>query len=320
MRHLPTLRQLRYLVAVAENRHFGRAAEDCRVTQSTLSAGIQELEAVLGVTLIERGKRQVSLTPLADDIVERARTLLRAAEELLDAAEVGKQPLSGLLRLGVIPTIGPYLLPPALPRLRTAFPRLRLYLREDQTARLLELLYRGKLDAAVIALPYDTAGLVTMRLGEDGLFVACPLDHRFAGRTSVGVDDLHGERLLLLEDGHCLRDHALTACRLAPGRSNEDLQGTSLSTLVHMVASGLGLTLLPGMAVDIEARRELNVIAVPIGDGDPVREIALVWRAGSARARDLRLMGEMFRLPEDAPLPPAIEAHPSNAPASTIDV
>lgn len=296
MRPLPTLRQLRYLVSVAEQRHFGRAAEECHVSQSTLSAGIQELEAVLGVTLIDRGHRQVMLTPLAEDIVSRSRALLQAAEELVDAAEAGKQPLSGLLRLGVIPTIGPYMLPAALRRLRTAFPRLRLYLREDQTARLLDLLANGKLDAAMIALPYETAGLAMVVLGEDCLFVACPVEHRFAHEASIPVESLRGERLLLLEDGHCLRDHALTACRMVPGRSNEDLQGTSLGTLVQMVASGLGLTLLPEMAVAVETRREPAVVAVPIEGGAPLRKIALVWRPGSVRARDLELLGEQLRL------------------------
>lgn len=296
MRPLPTLRQLRYLVAVAEKRHFGRAAEECHVSQSTLSAGIQELEVVLGVTLIDRSHRQVTLTPLAEEIVSRSRALLQAAEELVDAAESGKQPLAGLLRLGVIPTIGPYMLPQALRRLRAVFPRLRLYLREDQTARLLDTLARGKLDAAIIALPYETVGLSSIILGEDRMYVACPSGHRFAGRPALDAEELSGERLLLLEDGHCLREHALTACRLAPGRSNEDLQGTSLGTLVQMVASGLGVTLLPEMAVAVETRREPDVIAVPIGGSAPLRQIALVWRPGSARARDLRLLADYLQL------------------------
>ena len=293
---LPTLRQLRYLVAVAETRHFGRAAEDCNVTQSTLSAGIQELEAVLGVTLIDRSNRQMALTVLAEDLVLRARALLQAAEELVEAAKIGKQPLSGLLRLGVIPTIGPYMLPPLLRPLRIAFPQLRLYLREDQTARLLDLLGRAKLDAAIIALPYETGGLSRMVLGEDRLFIACPAEHRFAARASIDVDELIGERLLLLEDGHCLRNHAVTACRLVPGKANEDLQGTSLGTLVQMVASGLGLTFLPEMALAVEARAESDVVAVAIDNGEPRRQIALVWRPGSTRVRDMQLLGEALRL------------------------
>ena len=315
MKVLPTLRQLRYLVAVADLRHFGRAAEECNVTQSTLSAGIQELEAVLGVTLIDRSNRQVALTGLADDLVVRARALLQAAEELVDAAEIGKQPLSGLVRLGVIPTIGPYMLPPVLRPLRAAFPHLRLYLREDQTARLLELLGRAKLDAAIIALPYETGGLSTMVLGDDRLYVACPADHRFASRASIAVDDLVGERLLLLEDGHCLRNHAVTACRLVPGSTNEDLQGTSLGTLVQMVASGLGLTLLPEMALTVETRPDSDVVAVAIENGAPRRQIALVWRPGTTRMRDMQLLGEALRLRKAT----AIEGGEGREPASAGD-
>ena len=295
MRPLPTLRQLSYLVAVAEHRHFGRAAEDCLVTQSTLSAGIRELEGVLGVTLIGRSKRHVALTPLGEDIVLRAQALLRAADELVDAAQVGSLPLTGLLRLGVIPTVGPYLLPGALPELRQAYPDLRLYLREEQTPRLLEMLGRGRLDGGVIALPYATGELATMVLGEDALLVACPKGHAFSRRASVGAGELAGEPIMLLEDGHCLRDHALTACRLLPGQANEDLQATSLSTLVQMVGGGLGLTLVPELAVDVETRREPNIAVVPFADGRPAREIALVWRTESARSRDLRLLAEVLR-------------------------
>jgi LysR family hydrogen peroxide-inducible transcriptional activator len=295
MRPLPTLRQLRYLVAIAEHRHFGRAAEDCLVTQSTLSAGIRELEDILGVTLVGRSKRHVALTPLGEDIVQRAQALLRAADELVDAAHAGSNPLTGLLRLGVIPTVGPYLLPRALPELRQAYPDLRLYLREEQTARLLDMLGRGRLDGGVIALPYVTGELETMVLGKDALLVACPKDHPFAGRSSIGDGELAGERLLLLEDGHCLRNHALTACRLQPGQANEDLQATSLSTLVQMVGNGLGLTLVPELAVEVETRGEPNIAVVPFADGRPAREIALVWRRDSVRGRDLRLLGERLK-------------------------
>ncbi len=295
MRILPTLRQLKYLVAVAEHRHFGRAADDCLVTQSTLSAGLRELEDLLGVILVGRGKRQATLTPVGEDIVERARALLRGAEELVDAARAGDRPLIGLLRLGVIPTVSPYLLPRALPDLRRSYPDLRLYLREEQTARLMELLGRGRLDGALIALPYVTGGFEEMLLGEDPLLVACPKEHRFAQRTAIDSSELAGERLLLLEDGHCLRNHALTACRLLPGQTNEDLQATSLSTLVQMVAGGLGLTLVPRLAVAIETKREPALAVVPFRDGAPARTIALVWRAHSVRASDLRLLGESLR-------------------------
>jgi LysR family hydrogen peroxide-inducible transcriptional activator len=295
MKPIPTLRQLRYLVALADHRHFGRAAEDCLVTQSTLSAGIQELEALLGVTLIERGKRQATPTPLGEEIVDRARDVLRAAEELVDAAVAGKSPLAGTLRMGVIPTIGPYLLPPRLPGVRARYPELRLYLREERTERLLDLVLRGRLDASIIALPYDIGGLEAIDLGSEGLMVACPVAHPLASRTRIAAADLEGQRLLMLEDGHCLRNHALTACRLAPGRINEDLQGTSLGTLVQMVASGLGLTFLPEMAVEVESRRAAEVIILPFEGDAPAREIVLVHRPGSPRKRELELLADMLR-------------------------
>ncbi|MFO1128383.1 MAG: hydrogen peroxide-inducible genes activator [Rhodospirillales bacterium] len=297
MRTIPTLRQLRYLVALADRQHFGRAAEDCLVTQSTLSAGIQELEALLGVTLIERGKRQATPTPVGEAIVARARALLQAAEELADLADAGKRPLAGILRLGVIPTIGPYLLPPRLPAVRARYPDLRLYLREERTARVLELIVRGRLDAAIIALPYDIAGLAAIPLGNERLMVALPVGHPLAQRDRIADADLEGQRLLMLEDGHCLRNHALTACGLAPGRPNEDLQGTSLGTLVQMVASGLGLTFLPEMAVEVESRLAPEVAIRPLAGQAPAREIALVHRPESSRRRDLELLGEMLHLP-----------------------
>lgn len=311
MKPIPTLRQLRYLVAVADHRHFGRAAEDCLVTQSTLSAGIQELETLLGVALIERTRRQAVPTPLGEEIVRRARVLLQAADELAEVAAAGQQPLSGLLRLGVIPTVAPYLLPPRLPAVRARYPELRLYLREDQTAKLLDLVVRGRLDAALIALPYETGGLERLLLGAERLSIACPAGHRLATRAGITAADLEGERLLVLEDGHCLREHALTACHLVPGRANEDLQGTSLGTLVQMVASGLGLTFLPEMAVEVETRREPNVVAVPLAEAASFREIALVFRPGVARAGDFARLGAMLALaaPEAAPPP-----HPAAAP------
>jgi LysR family transcriptional regulator, hydrogen peroxide-inducible genes activator len=312
MRALPTLRQLRYLVALAEQRHFARAAEDCLVTQSTLSAGIRELEEMLGVVLIDRSRRQTTLSPAGEEVVVRARALLRAAEELVDAAHAGGKPLTGLLRLGVIPTIAPYLLPRALPAVRAAYPKLRLYLREEQTGRVLELLGRGRLDAGLIALPYATGDLRTLSLGDDPLRIACPQGHPFAVAGTVGEDELAQQPLLLLEDGHCLRDHALTACHLQPGQANEDFQATSLSTLVQMVASGLGLTLVPELAVDVEVRREPGVTVVPFARGRPSRQIALVWPAGSVRGRDLHLLGGILR--PFVPCPDDDAVDPSSAP------
>ncbi len=296
MKPLPTLRQLSYLVALADHRHFGRAADSCLVTQSTLSAGMQELESVLGVTLVERTKRRVMLTPLGDDIVRRARALLRDAEDLADAARAAAEPLSGLLRMGVIPTIGPYLLPRVLPELRRRHPRLRLHLREDQTARLLEFLERGELDVVLLALPYASADLVTQDIAEDAFLLACPPDHPLAQAPAVGPSELGTVDLLLLEEGHCLREHALAACHLPASRAGEGLQATSLHTLVQMVANGLGVTLLPRMAVEAGVTRGTDLALRPLADEtDARRRIGLAWRRSTPRTGEYRLLAGLLR-------------------------
>lgn len=294
MRALPTLRQLRYLVALAEHRHFGRAAEACLATQSTLSAGLQELENLLGVTLVERTKRKVLLTPLGEEVVARARAVLRGAEEIADLAAASGVPLTGRVRLGVIPTIGPYLLPRVLPGLRAAHPRLRLYLREDLTARLLERLLAGDLDAALIALPYPVGDLEAETVGEDPFVVACPPDHPLAARAVVTADDLAGVELLLLEEGHCLREHALAACRLLGPSRGEGVLATSLHTLVQMVANGLGVTLIPAMAVRGGVLAGTALVTRPLADGSG-RGIGLVWRASSPRKDEFRLFAKTLR-------------------------
>ncbi len=296
MKLIPTLRQLHYLVAVADLRHFGRAAESCFVTQSTLSSGIQDLESVLDCQLIERGtRRQVMLTPLGEDIVERARALLRDAEALAEVAESGRRPLAGRLRLGVIPTIGPYFLPRALPEVRDAYPDLKLYLREDQSARLLDGLRAGRLDCAILATPYDLGDLASLPLGEDELLVAIPAAHPLAAAETIAPERLESEEMLMLEDGHCLRDHALGACAGHPLRTNEAVQATSLNTLVQMVANGLGLTLIPAMAVPTEAHDGSGVVARHFVAPRPSRGVALVWRASSPRRKEYELLGEVLR-------------------------
>lgn len=300
MRALPSLRQLRYLVAVIEQRHFSRAAESCLVTQSTLSAGIRELEDLLGVTLLERTKRSVTPTPIGLEIAEHARTLLRDAEGLLEIAEATHKPLSGSLRLGVIPTIGPYALPQALPGLRARFPSLRLYLREDQTARLLDQLGDGELDAVLMALPWDTSDLEVMTLIDDPFFVVSSKLHPFAGTqgaidvTALRPPHLAPDDLLLLEEGHCMREHALAACALTRGGRARAFQATSIYTLVQMVANGLGITLLPSIAVKSEALGAAGIEARPLR-GDPGRQIGLAWRARSPRAAEYRLLGSFLQ-------------------------
>lgn len=295
MKPTPTLRQLRYLVAVVERCHFGQAAEACLVSQSTLSAAIQELEDLLGAPLLERTKRTVVPTPLGRDIAERARELLKAAEDLVDMAAVSRDPMSGPLRLGVIPTIGPFLIPRIAPLLRREFPGLKLYLREDQTARLLTQLNAGELDAAILALPYPMEDTESLEIGEDRFWVVCPPGHRLCHAAVARPADMALEDLLLLEDGHCLRDHALAACSLEGARRNIAFQGTSLHTLVQMVADGLGVTLVPQMALDAGILRGLDLPAVPLAGDAPSRRIGLVWRRTSARKETFRRLGAVLQ-------------------------
>jgi LysR family hydrogen peroxide-inducible transcriptional activator len=292
---LPNPRHLRYLCALAETLHFGRAAVVCGVTQSTLSAGIQEVEALLGASLVERTRRRVLLTPLGHEVVGRARRILRESEDLVDLARGAKEPLSGELRLGVIPTIGPYLLPRAMPRLRESHPKLRLYLREEQTLPLVEQLGEGRLDALVLALPYEIGELETMSLGRDALMLVCPADHKLARKKLIAAADLQDEPVLLLEDGHCLRSQSLRACQLSGAERHEVFQGTSLRTLVPMVGNGLGVTLLPRMALEAELPRDGRLVARPLATPTGAREIVLAWRPTSARAVEFRLLGAALR-------------------------
>jgi LysR family hydrogen peroxide-inducible transcriptional activator len=294
--HLPTLRQLQYLIAVAEEGHFGRAAQHCFVTQSTLSAGIQELESILGVTVIERTKRRVAVTPLGLELVARARRVLAEVEDMTVTAKASTRPLTGLLRLGAIPTIGPYVLPKVLPPLRASYPELRLFLREDRSARLIDQLVGGDLDAALIALPYDTGDLEHMVLAEDPFWLAVPQNHELAGAEgAVSPDVMDSEDLLLLEDGHCLRDHVLSACRRrpAPGRAGA-FQATSLYTLIELVAGGFGTTLLPDVALKSDHIKAADVVLRPLSGGVG-RQIALVWRRNSARRSEYKLLGQFLK-------------------------
>lgn len=292
MKPVPTLRQLRYLIAVVDRCHFGQAAEACLISQSTLSAAIQELEELLGAPLLERTKRSVVPTPLGRDIAERARTLLKQAEDLVDVARAARDPMSGAVHLGVIPTIAPFMLPRAMERLRQAFPNLKLYLREDQTARLLAQLHAGELDVLLLALPYPLGEVDTMEIGRDPFWVVCPPGHRLC---SAKADDVALDGLLLLEDGHCLRDHALAACGMEESRRNSAFQGTSLHTLVQMVANGLGITLLPQMAVDAGILRGLGLSVVPLRGQAPFRRIGLAWRKTSGRAETFQRLGAALR-------------------------
>lgn len=296
MNILPSLRNLRYLATLAETKHFGRAAEACAVTQSTLSAGLKELESQLGVTLVERTKRRVMLTPLGADVTARARRLLSEAKELVDVARAAAEPLSGPLDLGVIPTVAPFLLPRVLAKVRKAHPKLKLHLVEDLTARLLERLLAGELDLALIALPYRAPDLETMVLGDDPFLLATPHGHRLAGHAHVDAEELADAPLLLLEEGHCLRDHALSACHIAAAAPAGDrLQATSLHTLTQMVAGGMGVTLLPKMAVDAGIAKGTGMSTTALDDPEAKRRIGFAWRPSSPRKREFSMLGDYFR-------------------------
>ena len=297
MINLPTFRQLEHLVLLAEHGHFGRAAAACHVTQSTLSASIKELENILQASLVDRTKRRVVLTPLGREIVERARRILRDGEDLVEAARAESEPLSGTLRMGVVPTIGPFLLPNILPRLRRIYPALRLYLVEDLTARLVEELHAGRLDIVLLALPYDCGNVEVRTLFQDPFKVALPHGHLLAGGKTVDLEQLRHTGLLLLKEGHCLRDQALAACGLADRKEIEPVEATSLHTLVQMVDNGLGATLLPQLAIDGGILSGTTLAVLPTAGQQPSREIGLVWRRGTGRQREFDLLAlELSRL------------------------
>ncbi|HXT78480.1 MAG TPA: hydrogen peroxide-inducible genes activator [Acetobacteraceae bacterium] len=290
---LPSPQQLRYLVSLAETRHFGRAALACGVTQSTLSAGLLGLERQLDAAVLDRSAgRHVVFTPLGLELVERARTALAALEAVSEAAAASREPMAGPLRLGVIPTIGPFLLPRLMPALRTAFPRLRLYLREDTTARLVDRLAANRLDLLLLALPCDCGAADVAPVARDEFLVALPADHRLAKEEVVPPTALAAERLLLLEDGHCLRDQALSVCGLlARERDEQDgFAATSLHTLVQMVAGGLGITLLPRLAVAAGIADGTGLVLRPLAGQENSRTLGLAWRPNAPRTADYRAL------------------------------
>ncbi len=297
----PTLKQLQYLVSLHEHGHFGRAAEACYVSQSTLSAGLRDLEVLLGVTLVERTKRAVRFTPLGNAVVDRAHRILRETEQLSDLVQSAGQPLSGEVRMSVIPTIAPFLLPKMLPRLRRERPNLKLFLREETSAQAMESLHHGRADCVLLALPYPTGEVEKETIELDAFFVAFPKEF-FSGKdwprdppAEVLPSLIDENRLLLLEDGHCLKDHALAACNRPELRASAAMIGTSLHTLVQMVDNGLGLTMLPEMALDAGILNGTNVVARPLKSDNANREISLVWRRNSPRGDEFRLLAEELR-------------------------
>jgi LysR family hydrogen peroxide-inducible transcriptional activator len=292
--YLPTLKQLQYLVALKNHGHFGRAADACFVTQSTLSAGLRELESLIGVTLVERTRRVVRFTPLGNRIAEKAQRILHEAEELADMARAAGKPLSGELRMGVIPTIAPFLLPALLPKLRKQWPDLKLYLREETSHAACDSLHRGQLDCVLLALPYSCGDVDKAELFEDRLFVAFPpgTPDPPAQVSPAAIDE---DQLLLLEDGHCLKDHALAACNRPELRAEATMMGTSLHTLVQMVDNGLGQTMVPEMALQAGILDGTEVIARPLHAEHPSRRIALIWRRSSPREKEFRLLADALK-------------------------
>lgn len=287
----PSLRQLEYFCAVVELSHFGKAAERCFVTQSTLSVGIQELEGLLGAQLFERTKRKVMTTPLGLQLYDRARQILIDAAEFVDIARQSDKPLSGAVRLGCIPTISPFLLPKVLPRIRIQYPDLQLYLVEAQTSDCIDRLKSGDLDAAILALPYDIGGMLSQEIGFEDFYAAVPAQHPLAAEKAVHSKSLPVNELLLLEEGHCLRDHVLSACRLKSAGANA-FEGTSLYTLLEMVAGGQGITLVPAMAMQSELTSNRSISYLPLLDKGPHRRISLVWRSTLPQGHAMKLLAE----------------------------
>src|SRR5215218_6344612 len=307
--HVPTLKQLQYLVALREHGHFGRAADACYVTQSTLSAGLRELETLLGVTLVERTRRVVRFTALGEKVADKAVRVLREVEELAELARAEGKPLHGELRMGVIPTIAPFLLPAMLPRLRSEWPQLKLYLREETSQAACEALHRGQLDCVLLALPFGCGDVESALLFDDRLFVAFPGGEAPSG-TMVDVDAIDENRMLLLEDGHCLKDHALSACNRPELRAHAAMMGTSLHTLVQMVDNGLGVTFIPSMAIEAGILEGTDVDAKPLRSNHGFRRIALIWRRSSPREHEFQLLAAALRriIGELAPLGAEVSA------------
>jgi LysR family transcriptional regulator, hydrogen peroxide-inducible genes activator len=305
--HQPTLKQLQYLVALREHGHFGKAADACFVTQSTLSAALRELETLLGVTLVERTRRVVRFTALGEKIADKAVRVIRETEELAELARAQGKPLHGELRLGVIPTIAPFLLPAMLPRLRTEWPDLKLYLREETSQAACEALHRGQLDCVLLALPYACGDVDSVPLLDDRLFVAFPGGEAPSG-AAVEVDAIDEKRMLLLEDGHCLKDHALSACNRPELRAHAAMMGTSLHTLVQMVDNGLGVTFIPAMAIEAGILDGTRVDAKPLRSDHGFRRISLIWRRSSPREAEFQMLAGALRqiiadlIPGDRPV------------------
>lgn len=295
MSHLPTTKQLRYFVALEQHGHFGKAAESCFVSQPAFSVAIKELENLLNIQLVDRTNKNVTITSLGRDVARQARVVLRDLEDLVDMAKGNQAPLTGQLKMGVIPTIAPFLLPSLLPALRESYPALRLYLKEDLTERVYERLMEGELDLILIALPYDLRNVTEMPLFDDHFFLAHHEQSRFSSmQTSDATENLPSDSILLLEDGHCLRDHALAACNIKHADKVSSITATSLLTLVQMVDADLGVTFLPEMAIQSPLLRNTHIQTEAL-EPNSYRQIGLVWRKASTRHKEFEMLGDFIR-------------------------
>lgn len=294
MVHLPTTKQLRYFVALEQYEHFGKAAESCFVSQPAFSVAIKELENMLNVQLVDRTNKNVTVTSLGRDIARQARVVLRDLEEMVDIAKGNQLPLTGPLKLGVIPTIAPFLLPRLLPALRQQFPDLKLYLKEDLTERVYERLMEGELDLILIALPYDLRNTTDMVLFEDRFYLAYQQESTLVRAGDYDLNELPSDSILLLEDGHCLRDHALSACNIKNVDKVSNITATSLLTLVQMVDADLGITYLPEMAIHSTLLKNTRIKTMMMEPGSS-RQIGLVWRKASTRQDEFTMLGNFIR-------------------------
>ncbi len=294
MNHLPTTKQLRYFVALEQIGHFGKAAEACFVSQPAFSVAIRELENTLNIQLVDRTNKNVTVTSLGRDIAMQARQVLRDLEALVDIAQGNQQPLTGQLKLGVIPTIAPFLLPKLLPALRKSYPDLKLYLKEDLTERIYGSLMDGDLDIILIAMPYDLRNVTEMPLFKDHFFLAHQAKSALVDPRHYQVSELPEDSILLLEDGHCMRDHALSACNIKNADKVSHITATSLLTLVQMVDADLGVTYLPEMAIGSPLLRNTRVKTTSL-DPESFREIGLVWRKASTRSEEFELLGRFIK-------------------------
>ena len=301
------LRDLKYLLALADHKHFGRAAAASFVSQPTLSTQIRKLEEELGVSLVERAPRRVMLTPIGRDIAERARRVIAEVDQMAEVARRSQDPEAGTVRLGLFPTLAPYLLPHVLPDLRKRFPRLELLLVEEKTDQILARLRDGRLDAGILALPLHDEQLHVEPLFDEPFLLAVPRGHAMAGQESLELDQLDDQHLLLLEEGHCLRDQALDVCRMSGADERDGFRATSLETLRQMVASGVGITLLPVLAVQPPVPVSPDIALLPFTGQPPHRRIAMVWRKSSAMDAFLQQLAEAFRqVPAELLQPPKV--------------